>query len=62
MEMAGLKRLFKSKFGLSTENLLFANSIKELIYLVPSVLKPARVLIAGPALDIYEDAARVSRR
>ena len=58
IEMAGLKRLFKSKFGLSTENVLFANSIKELIYLVPAVLKPARVLIAGPALDIYEDAAR----
>jgi len=57
-EMAGLERLFKSKFGISPENLLFANSLKELIYLLPAVLKPARVLIAGPALDIYEDAAR----
>ena len=57
LEMAGLKRLFKSKYGISPENLLFANSLKELIYLVPLVLKPARVLIAGPALNIYEDAA-----
>jgi threonine-phosphate decarboxylase len=58
LEMTGLERLFKSKFGISPENLLFANSIKELIYLVPAVLKPARVLIAGPALDLYEDGAR----
>lgn len=58
MEMAGLERLFKSKFGISPENLFFANSIKELIYFIPAVLKPARVLIAGPALGIYEDAAR----
>ena len=57
-ETAGLERLLKSKFGISPENLLFANSIKELIYLVPAVLKPARVLIAGPAPDLYEDAAR----
>lgn len=57
-EIAGLERLFKSKFGISPENLLFANSIKELIYLVPAVLKPARVLIAGPALVCHEDAAR----
>jgi len=58
MEMAGLERLFKSKFGISPENLLFANSMKELVYLVPAVLKPAQALIAGPALDLYEDAAR----
>jgi threonine-phosphate decarboxylase len=56
-ELALVRRLFKSKFGIPPENLLFANSMKELIYLVPAVLKPARVLIAGPALDVYEDAA-----
>jgi len=55
---AVLKRLFESKFGLPPENMLFANSLKELIYLVPHVLKPARVLIVGPALNIYEDASQ----
>jgi len=53
-----LKRLFESKFGLSPENMLFANSLKELIYLIPYVLKPKRVLIVGPALNIYEDASQ----
>jgi len=57
-DCAVLKRLFESKFGLSPENMLFANSLKELIYLVPHVLKPARVLIVGPALNIYEDASQ----
>ena len=58
VEMDALKRLFESKFRLSSKNLFFANSIKELIYLVPVVFNPKRVLIAGPALEIYEDAAR----
>jgi len=57
---AVLKRLFESKFGLSPENMLFANSLKELIYLIPDVLKPKRVLIVGPALNIYEDAAQAA--
>ena len=57
MKTEGLKRLFESKFGLSPENVLFANSLKELIYLIPNVLNPSRVLIVGPALDMYQDAA-----
>lgn len=55
-----LERLFESKFGLSPDNMLFGNSLKEIIYLVPSVLKPPRVLIVGPALDLYEDASHVA--
>ena len=55
-----LKRLFESKFGLSPENILFANSLKELVYLVPDVLKPRRVLIVGPALNIYENASQAA--
>jgi len=58
VEMDGLKRLFESKFRLSSDNLFFANSIKELLYLIPVVFNPERVLIAGPALGLYEDAAR----
>ena len=56
--MNALNTLFESKFRLSSEKILFANSLNELIYLIPEVLKPERVLIAGPALNIYEDAAR----
>ncbi len=56
-DSALLKRFFKSKLGLSPENMLFANSLKELVYLVPDVLKPRRVLIVGPALKMYEDAS-----
>lgn len=53
-----INSFFKSKFGLSPGNLLFSNSIKELIYLVPTVLKPQKVLILGPALSIYEEASQ----
>lgn len=60
MEMNGLKRLVDSKFNIAPDNMLFANSLKELIYLVCDVLQPKRVLIAGPALNIYADAARLS--
>ena len=58
LELDALKRLFESKFRLSSNKVLFANSLKELIYLVPEALNPGRVLVVGPALDIYEDAAR----
>jgi len=53
-----LQRLFESKFALSPETMLFANTLKELIYLIPDVLKPRRVFIIGPALNIYEDASQ----
>lgn len=56
--MKSLSTFFDSKFSLSTEKILFANSLKELIFFIPDVLKPKKVLIVGPALDIYEDAAR----
>jgi threonine-phosphate decarboxylase len=59
-DCAFLKRLFESKFGLSPENMLFANSLKELLYLVPDVLKPKKVLIVGPALNIYEEASQAA--
>jgi len=53
----GLERFFESRFRLLPENMLFANSLKELVYLIPHVLNPGRVLIVGPALDMYQDAA-----
>lgn len=60
IELDGLQKLFNSKFRISSENMIFANSLKELIYLIPDVLNPGKVLIAGPALDIYEDAAQLT--
>ena len=53
----GLERFFESRFRLLPENMLFANSLKELIYHIPHVLNPGRVLVVGPALDMYQDAA-----
>lgn len=57
MEINRLKRFFESKFRLSSENMIFANSFKQLIYMIPEVLNPKRVLIVGPSSEIYEDAA-----
>jgi threonine-phosphate decarboxylase len=57
MEASRLKHLFLSKLGIHQDFILFANSIKELIYFIPSVFKPTRVVIIGPALRIYEKAA-----
>jgi len=45
--MDALKKLFESKFRLSSEKVLFANSVNELIYFIPDVLKPKRVLVVG---------------
>lgn len=52
-----LNRLFSSKFGIPEEGILFAGSMEELIYLIPAVFRPERVLVLGPALDIYGDAS-----
>jgi threonine-phosphate decarboxylase len=59
-ESEKLKRLFSSKYGPREECILFGNSIDELIYLIPSVFMPGRVLIIGPALRIYEQAVSVT--
>lgn len=55
--LSGLRRFFSSKFGLAGESLLFANSLDELIYLIPAVFRPARVLVAGLPLSMYEKAS-----
>ncbi len=60
-ELTRLIRLFSSKYGLSEKDILLANSRKELIYLVPAVFRPERVLVFGPAPEIFEDAASFSR-
>ncbi|MEC4675518.1 MAG: aminotransferase class I/II-fold pyridoxal phosphate-dependent enzyme [Nitrospirota bacterium] len=52
-----LNRLFSSKFGIQEEGILLAGSMEELIYLIPSVFRPERVLVLGPAPDIYGDAS-----
>ena len=59
-ELPGLIKLFSSKFGLPEENILFANSKKELVYFIPAVFRPKRVLVLGPAPEIYKVASSVS--
>jgi threonine-phosphate decarboxylase len=57
LEMERLRRLYRSKFGIASENLLIANSLRELLYLVAGVLNPEKVVVVGPAPETYEDAA-----
>ncbi len=58
--LSRLRRFFSSKFGLAGESLLFANSMEELIYWIPALFRPSRVLVAGPSLSIYEEASAAS--
>ena len=52
-----LNKLFQSKYSIPESNLLFAGSLKELLFLLPSVFKPERVFISGPAPEVYEQAS-----
>jgi len=52
-----LRRFFVSRFGLAEEGLFFASSMEELVYLLPTVFRPTRVLVVGPSLNLYEDAS-----
>ena len=51
-------RLLRSRYGLNHDNLLLANSLKELMYAIPLALKARNVLIIAPAINLYQDAAR----
>ena len=55
-----LERLFLSKYGCGPESLLFANSLKELLFVICQGLRPRKILIVGPALNAYQDAALAS--
>ena len=59
-ELKRLQRFFNAKLGIPSENLFFAHSLSELVALITDAFHPQRVLIAGPALNIYENAARSS--
>jgi len=52
------EQLLLSRYGLGHDNLLLANSLKELVYAIPQALKARNVLIIGPADNLYRDAAR----
>jgi len=58
--LARLERLFLSKYGVSSDSLLFANSLKELLFVICRNLRPKKVMIVGPALDLYREAALAS--
>lgn len=55
-----LERLFLSKYGIGKESILFANSLKELLFVICRRLQPRKILIIGPALNVYQEAARAS--
>ena len=55
-----LERLFLSKYGAGNKSILFANSLKELLFLICRRLHPKRILIVGPTLNIYQEAAQAS--
>ncbi len=53
----GLERFFLSKFGLPDDRIFFANSVSELACSIMRALGSRKVLIVGPALRLYEEAA-----
>jgi histidinol-phosphate/aromatic aminotransferase/cobyric acid decarboxylase-like protein len=55
-DSAGLRKFFRSKFAITDQSLLFANSLGEILSLIAAVCRPRRILVAGPAPDIYRDA------
>jgi threonine-phosphate decarboxylase len=55
--LSKLRRFFSSKFRLAEEGLLFANSMEELIHLIPAVLRPKKVVVAGLSPGLYEEAS-----
>lgn len=52
-----IEQFFSSKFGLSSGSLLHAQSLRELIFLIPHVFRPLKVMVIGPSLSIYEEAS-----
>lgn len=54
-----LKETLARRHGLTPEHILVGNGSTQLIYLVPRVLNPRRVLIIAPAFGEYERAAEV---
>ncbi|TAN40846.1 MAG: histidinol-phosphate aminotransferase family protein [Nitrospirae bacterium] len=52
-----LRKFFSSKFGIPEDCFLFGRSVQGLLELIPSVLRPGTIRIAGPALPLYRKAA-----
>jgi threonine-phosphate decarboxylase len=59
-QLLRLKKLFSSKFGIAGDSIIFANSLAGFLHLTTNVLQPRKVLVVGPAPDIYAEAARAS--
>lgn len=54
-----LKETLARRHGLTPEHIMVGNGSTQLIYLIPRVLNPRRVLIVAPAFSEYERAAEV---
>ncbi len=52
------ERFLLSRYGLGHDNLVLANSLKELVYAIPQALKARSILIIRPAINLYQNAAR----
>ncbi len=55
-----LKKAIAGFYGLSPEHILPSNGSTELIYLIPSVLRPKRALIIEPAFSEYRRALELN--
>lgn len=54
--LSRLRRTLSSKLGIDGDNIIFSNSVMEFLCLISGVFKPARVLAAGPLLDVHSEA------
>lgn len=57
VEGEGIVSLYGDRFGIPLENILAGNGSTELIYLLPRVLRPGRVLIISPSFNDYYRAS-----
>jgi len=55
-----LEKLLCSRHGIRRENMLFAGSVSELVFLVLQAFAPKQVIVAAPAGFLYGDAASAS--
>lgn len=55
-----LRKYFSSRYGFDSGSLCFGNSVRELLSRIIGVIRPRKVLLAGPALPEYEETARAA--
>ncbi len=61
-EAKKLRHKIAGYYGMDPDTILCGNGSTELIYLIPRVLKPKKVLISAPTFSEYERACRISSK